>query len=298
MESAAKQAISQVFSTTVNSLFRVGTGAFGSVFCANFPHPPYRAAVKVFHNAGDAEKEKLWYAALETSGVKIPKIYSSYGENCLVMEYICGVNASKPPSGCNFTRIGKQAAADIAKLHSLRGAGFGQISCEEDLHGGRYSSWRECYKAIASRQFLKTENAARRGSFSKDVPLLLENVFAYFDKIFDEPAYPALIHGDLNAENIMINSGSYLCMIDPINSLWGDPELELFQLGENGGYRYNLLKNYAALRPLSPDYPIKSACYAALAEAEWFADISRPQDALLNRFMADLVTKFDLYGYN
>ena len=287
-----------MFSTSVNSLFRVGTGAFGSVFCANFPTPPYRAAVKVFHNAGDAEKEKLWYSALETSGVKIPEIYSSYGENCLVMEYICGTNAAKPPSGCNFARIGKQAAEDIAKLHSLRGTGFGRIASEEDLHGGRYATWRECYKAIASRQFLKIENAARSGLFSKDVPALLENVFTYFDKIFDEPAYPALIHGDLNAENIMINSGAYLCMIDPINTMWGDAEYELFQLSENGGGRYNLLENYAAVRPLSPDYRIKSACYAAFAEAEWFADISRPQDALLNRFMANAVTQFDLYGYN
>ena len=287
-----------MFSTSVNSLFRVGTGAFGSVFCANFPTPPYRAAVKVFHNAGDAEKEKLWYAALETSGVKIPEIYSSYGENCLVMEYICGTNAAKPPSGCNFARIGKQAAADIAKLHSMRGAGFGRIASEEDLHGGRYAAWRECYKAIASRQFLKIENAARSGLFSKDVPALLENVFTYFDKIFDEHAYPALIHGDLNAENIMINSGAYLCMIDPINTMWGDAEYELFQLSENGGNRYNLLENYAAIRPLSPDYRIKSACYAAFAEAEWFADISRPQDALLNRFMANAVSQFDLYGYN
>ena len=287
-----------MFSTSVNSLFRVGTGAFGSVFCANFPTPPYRAAVKVFHNAGDAEKEKLWYSALATSGVKIPEIYSSYGENCLVMEYICGTNAAKPPSGCNFARIGKQAAADIAKLHSMRGTGFGRIASEEDLHGGRYATWRECYKAIASRQFLKIENAARSGLFSKDVPALLENVFTYFDKIFDEPAYPALIHGDLNAENIMINSGAYLCMIDPINTMWGDAEYELFQLSENGGGRYNLLENYAAVRPLSPDYRIKSACYAAFAEAEWFADISRPQDALLNRFMANAVTQFDLYGYN
>lgn len=287
-----------MFSTSVNSLFRVGTGAFGSVFCANFPTPPYRAAVKVFHNAGDAEKERLWYAALATSGVKIPEIYSSYGENCLVMEYICGTNAAKPPSGCNFARIGKQAAADIAKLHSMRGTGFGRIASEEDLHGGRYATWRECYKAIASRQFLKIENAARSGLFSKDVPALLENVFTYFDKIFDEPAYPALIHGDLNAENIMINSGAYLCMIDPINTMWGDAEYELFQLSENGGGRYNLLENYAAIRPLSPDYRIKSACYAAFAEAEWFADISRPQDALLNRFMANAVTQFDLYGYN
>ena len=287
-----------MFSTSVNSLFRVGTGAFGSVFCANFPTPPCRAAVKVFHNAGDAEKEKLWYSALETSGVKIPEIYSSYGENCLVMEYICGTNAAKPPSGCNFARIGKQAAADIAKLHSMRGTGFGRIASEEDLHGGRYATWRECYKAIASRQFLKIENAARSGLFSKDVPALLENVFTYFDKIFDEPAYPALIHGDLNAENIMINSGAYLCMIDPINTMWGDAEYELFQLSENGGGRYNLLENYAAVRPLSPDYRIKSACYAAFAEAEWFADISRPQDALLNRFMANAVTQFDLYGYN
>ena len=287
-----------MFSTSVNSLFRVGTGAFGSVFCANFPTPPCRAAVKVFHNAGDAEKEKLWYSALETSGVKIPEIYSSYGENCLVMEYICGTNAAKPPSGCNFARIGKQAAADIAKLHSMRGTGFGRIASEEDLHGGRYPAWRECYKAIASRQFLKIENAARSGLFSKDVPALLENVFTYFDKIFDEPAYPALIHGDLNAENIMINSGAYLCMIDPINTMWGDAEYELFQLSENGGGRYNLLENYAAVRPLSPDYRIKSACYAAFAEAEWFADISRPQDALLNRFMANAVTQFDLYGYN
>lgn len=287
-----------MFSTSVNSLFRVGTGAFGSVFCANFTTPPYRAAVKVFHNAGDAEKEKLWYSALETSGVKIPEIYSSYGENCLVMEYICGTNAAKPPSGCNFARIGKQAAADIAKLHSMRGTGFGRIASEEDLHGGRYATWRECYKAIASRQFLKIENAARSGLFSKDVPALLENVFTYFDKIFDEPAYPALIHGDLNAENIMINSGAYLCMIDPINTMWGDAEYELFQLSENGGGRYNLLENYAAIRPLSPDYRIKSACYAAFAEAEWFADISRPQDALLNRFMANAVTQFDLYGYN
>ncbi len=295
MENAARQAISSVFSTSVNSIFRVGEGAFGSVFCASFPDPPFRAAVKVFRNPNDAEKEKLWYSALQKADVKLPQIYSLYGDNCLVTEYICGGNASRPPSGCNFTRIGKQAAADIAKLHSCRGTGYGQILSEADLGGGRYPTWRECYKNIASRQFLKIENAARGKLFSKDVPLLLENVFARFDGIFGEPEYPALVHGDLNAENIMINSGSYLCMIDPINSMWGDPEYELFQLRENGGDRYNLLQNYAALRPLSQNFELKSACYAAFAEAEWYADIGRAQDALLNRFMANLVIALDKY---
>lgn len=293
MEEQAKQAISSVFSTSVNSLFRVGEGAYGNVYCANFSAPPFRAAVKVFRGNGDMAKEKLWYSALEKAGVKLPQIYSSYGDNCLIMEYICGVNASKPPSGCNFARIGKQAAADILKLHSCHGTGYGVISDKGDLDGGRYSSWRECYKNIASRQYLKIENAARTGLFSKDVPLLLENVFLRFDNIFDEPQYPALIHGDLNAENIMINSGAYLCMIDPINTMWGDPEYELFQLSENGGARYALIENYAALRPLSPNYPLKSACYAAFAEAEWYADIARPQDALLNKFMANLVIELD-----
>lgn len=294
MENSAAKALSALFGEKPALLKRIGGGAYGAIFLARLPRSS--VCVKVFFRPGDAAREALWYRALKRANVCLPHIFGER-ENCLVLEYIPGTNASLPPAGCDFDAVGEQAAADIARLHSLRGKSFGQITSEKHLEGGGFTSWRECYQKIAAAQFQSAENAARAKLFSPSVPRLFERVFARFDDIFVEPPYPALVHGDLNAENIMISKTGYLCLIDPINSLWGDPELELFQLTQNGGDRFRLLERYAALRPLSPDFPLRSACYAAFAEADWFADIRRPQDKLLNGFLNSLQKQLQKYGF-
>lgn len=296
MKDRAAKAVSLIFGVAPTALTRIGGGAYGVVFRAELPEKPRAVAVKAFIREGDCAREALWYAALQNAKVRLPRLFGC-ANGCLALEYVAGVNASAPPAHCDFDGIGEQIARDIALLHSCRGSGFGAISGAADLRGGGCPTWRGCFKTIAGAQFAKAENAARAGLFSAAVPDLLTRIFCRFDLIFNEPPYPSLIHGDLNAENIMIDARSYLCMIDPINSLWGDPELELFQLTQNGGDRFRLLENYAALRPLTPDYRLKSACYAALAEADWFADIRRPQDALLNSFLSALQDRLNEYGY-
>ncbi|HIU62525.1 MAG TPA: hypothetical protein IAB07_01985, partial [Candidatus Caccalectryoclostridium excrementigallinarum] len=113
MENSAAKALSALFGEKPAFLKRIGGGAYGAIFLARLPRSS--VCVKVFFRPGDAAREALWYRALKRANVCLPHIFGEW-ENCLVLEYIHGTNASMPPAGCDFDAVGEKAAADIARL--------------------------------------------------------------------------------------------------------------------------------------------------------------------------------------
>lgn len=67
-----------------------------------------------------------------------------------------------------------------------------------------------------------------------------------FGLIFSEPVrHACLLHGDLNIANIMIGKGYRISgFIDPLNSMYGDREYDLFQFDNLTGKRFYLRETY------------------------------------------------------
>lgn len=304
MTDEIKEAVYSVLHKDVYAVRSLGAGEYGKVYAALTTGDPDTVAVKIYNRAGDNVKEALWYAALARSGVDLPHIYGTYDgqRSCIVMEYVNGCNASDS-SGLDKRgkdRIGEQIARAAATIHSLQGTGFGSVCNETDLRGGTYDSWTDFYAPLAMKMSDNIACAHSEGLLSRRTVQLAEYAAANIAKFTAGSIIrPCLIHGDLNVENIMIDKKQekLLCVIDPIDSMWGDPECELFQLSERGGDKYSIMRHYSDMIPLSDNYPLKSACYALLAEGNYYADVRRRQDAALDRFVSELDLRLSEYGY-
>jgi aminoglycoside phosphotransferase (APT) family kinase protein len=95
---------------------------------------------------------------------------------------------------------------------------------------------------------------------------------ARFDDIVSYSGTPRLIHGDLNLMNIMADKALRLTgFIDPFNSVWGDPDYDLFQLRALWSDWYGLLGAYRRHLRLTHEQEqrnnLKLAYYAAVNEA-------------------------------
>ena len=140
--------------------------------------------------------------------------------------------------------------------------------------------------------------AVSRGLLDRRYEDIYYRALNAIDIAIDTPSYPALIHGDLNTDNIMIDkkTSRVVAVIDPIASMWGDHEYELFQLDCASGKAYGLLDKYAHARPLSDKYDLKRAIYSAFAEGNHYCNINKACDDNLATFIARLDVALNNYG--
>ena len=105
----------------------------------------------------------------------------------------------------------------------------------------------------------------------------MERGWEAFDTIFSEPVEKAcLIHGDLHVMNIMSdNKLRVTAVIDPQDSMWADPEYELFQFRNMTGDLFGLYRTYKEKYPVSASCDIKIAFYALYHEADFYFKTDR-----------------------
>ncbi len=281
----------------------IGSGYYGKVYSIKLSKPPYTAAIKIYNKSGDNEREALWYLALKRSGIPLPEIYGTYddGENCALLMSLINASSATDTAGLSERerdRLGYEIAEIAARLHSLKGSGYGAIDDASRINGGRYSGWKDYYIAKAKDSARNISRGAEAGLLGKKHETVYFRALEVIDKALDNPPYPSLIHGDLNTDNILIDKEN-LCVaavIDPIASMWGDSEYELFQLDCASGKEYGLLNKYARLRPLSENYSLKSAIYAALAEGNHYCNIGKACDDNLRLFIDNLEHELDIHS--
>ena len=296
-DKALQNIINKIFSNAVMTEYApIGAGFYGKVYAVKIDKPPYKIAVKLFNAPNDNTRELIWYTALQKSGIPLPAIFGAYSQgnvHALAMQLLSGRSATNTRGLDKYSldKLGEQIAHTAAQLHSFTGSGYGNILSNKDVCGGQHSSWIEYYKIKSLDIYNAITNGARQGLLSNAQVNVFEKAVSLFSKIFcSEPNRPSLIHGDLNTDNIIINpdNAELSAVIDPINSLWGDSEYELFQFDCAAGKEYSLLQKYSAYRPLSNNYNIKSAFYAAFAEANHYCNISKAADDNLQQFINKL----------
>ncbi|MDR0532197.1 MAG: phosphotransferase [Oscillospiraceae bacterium] len=245
------------------ALKSLGGGSFGKAFRLDFPDGE-RLVIKAYRVEGMNETEAFQLRLLGShTHVPMPQVLFT-AENLLGMSYIEGHDVLTGPGFLLKAKALRQRFAEavidgMLPWHDTEGPAFGYVT------GPNHKTWPEFYRTIVDEVIaaLPTLGIAQK---QKD------SIYAATERFGDIVWYdgtPRLIHGDLNVMNIMADPKTFRLtgFIDPFNSMWADPEYDLFQLNLLTGKRFGLLGSYQAKRRTSGRCELKIAYYAAVNEA-------------------------------
>ena len=245
----------------------LGGGSFGKAFKLEFPAGE-PVVVKAFRVEGMNETEAFALRLLrQHTRVPMPEVLLT-AENLLVMSFIPGRAAMTVPrffvqARAKHANFARDVVAGMLEWRAVEGGRFGY------LQSPSHDSWPAFYQAIVDEVLA----GVRAIDFNPRQRATLEAAAAQQSEILAEDAgTPRLIHGDLNVMNIMADPKTLRLtgFIDPFNSMWADPEYDVFQLRNLGGGMYGLYGlygEYKARAKCCELVDLKTAYYAAVNEA-------------------------------
>lgn len=161
----------------------------------------------------------------------------------VVADHLDGVpwdRAGFAPNDPREARARREVGAFMARLHTLAGTWFGYLGSRV---GG--PTWPEAFGAVVHALLA---DAVRWG-----VALPLDEIhraMARHHEVLAQVTVPVLVHGDLWAGNVFVDSasGALVGVIDPERAQWADPLVELvgFDQENRGPTPPELLAGYAA----------------------------------------------------
>lgn len=178
------------------------------------------AVAKIAPRGGLSTEAFMLHTLAARSPLRVPAVLRG-DDDLLLLEYLEG-------GGRLDQSAQEDAAARIAALHSVTGPWFG---LERDtligpLHqpNPATDSWVDFFRE--HRLLYMTEVARDAGALPGRTKRLLERLAGKLDRYIEEPAAPALIHGDLWSGNILASNGRITGFVDPA-IYYADPEIEL-----------------------------------------------------------------------
>lgn len=283
----------------------IGGGSFGMVYLCIMPQTYERFIIKAFLLEGMHQKEAFDLNALRKAcPLKVPQVYHVHSKtdnipvDMIIMEYITGHDAFTSPFLLLKPKKKKQHFADeltdaMIKIHETKSDKFG------DIRNPKYNTWLEYYRPIAEDIYKKAEELNKEGSLPKSVYSTMQKAWQHFDEIFFEKVKEAvLLHGDLNVMNVMVNKKTFeiTAIIDPLKSVYGDREYDLFQLNNLTGKKYGLYDLYKKKYPVSKNCDIKCAFYGLFNEVNVYFETGSYFAPLMNSVVKEMNRQlFDKY---
>lgn len=241
----------------------VGGGYYGSVYFVTCGGKT--AVFKLYLLSGLAQKEADQLSLLRAKlPLPVPEVYGVFTEeglyDTLIMEKLEGLNGGDPKLAFRRKRdrmkLADSLIGALIALHETPVEGFGEIGRET------FSNWNDCYRARLDGIRAALEKQER--TIPGELRAQIEETYRSFDRVLCEPVErPALIHGDLNLWNVMVNPETLQItgVIDPFDCCRADRELELFQLENATGKRFSLLPKYREQVRLSTYFDVKKDYY-------------------------------------
>jgi fructosamine-3-kinase len=201
--------------------------------------------------AGGLEPEGYMLEVLNArSDLPVPAVLYS-DDTLLLMTFIDGHGALNAAAQ-------RDAARHVARLHAVRGEAFG---LERDtligpLHqpNPRTDSWLDFFRDHRLRYM--ADVALNRGSLDAKQRDRVEKFAGKLDRYLEEPAHPALLHGDMWGGNVLPRTdhgGDRIAgFIDPA-VYYGHPEIELAFATLFATFGQPFFERYAELAPFEPD---------------------------------------------
>ena len=183
----------------------------------------------------------------EHSHLPVPQVLH-YAPDLLVMEFLPGVS--------QFNRDAERdAAAHLAALHHITAPHFG---LEQDtLIGGLHqpnqplTSWIDFFRE--RRLLYMGRLAMEAGQLPGEVLNRVEKLAGKLEQWLDEPAQPALIHGDVWTTNVLAERGRVTGFIDPA-IYYAHPEIELAFITLFGTFGQSFFAVYQEHHIIAPDF--------------------------------------------
>lgn len=279
------QAIQRQYAAPPLQLTLLGMGFYGKAYLVHIARLPYRVVAKYLPNPLYAAEEAAALRRMHTlcPSLPIPQLYAyDAQEQVLLMQFMPGVNGNeiRRMSAPMRYDLGRHIIECLLTLHAPSPAD----GCYGEDAGKRYPVWADCYldRALAMMTNIDRMHTLQ-GMTHAQFRLFVDALDAIPQLLATPPVKPCLLHGDYNLCNLRIDrtTGRVSGILDPMHSIWGDNELELFQLDENGGKDFALLDIYRDRHGLSDNFARKNALYAAFAETNHYARLNLPADDAL-----------------
>lgn len=170
------------------------------------------------------------------------------GDDLLVMSFVDGDTGLSDDAE-------RDAAHHVAALHAVRGESFG---LERDtligpLHqpNPRETGWIDFFREHRLRYM--ADRALDSGNLSARQRGTVERLAGKLERYLEEPAHPALIHGDLWGGNVLARDGRIAGFVDPA-VYHAHPEIELAFSTLFGTFGRAFFERYAELAELRPGF--------------------------------------------
>ena len=198
-------------------------------------------------DGGLAEEGRMLADLARLSGLPLPAVLQA-GDDLLLMDYV--------ESAGRLDRSAEVYAAELlAALHGIAGPAFGY---ERDTLIGPFvqpNPWSETWVS-----FFRDQRLLAMGRRARDTGKLppqafrdLETLCRKLERYIDEPAAPALLHGDLWNGNILVRDGRIAAFLDPA-IYYGHPEIELAFTTLFGTFGEAFFARYGERRPIAPGF--------------------------------------------
>jgi fructosamine-3-kinase len=204
----------------------------------------------------DVEARMLRYLSRYTA-LPVPAVeYADAG--LLLLEHCPGDAIHTPP-------VARDAADRLAALHDHTAGAFGfpfdTLSGPLRQPNPWCVSWGEFFGEHRLGHVADVAHAA--GSVDAETRARLGRVVADLDALVDEPARPALVHGDVWTENVLSEDGRVTAVLDPA-CYYGHPEVELAYVAWTGTFGDAFFERYRERRPVASGFADRRRVYELL----------------------------------
>ena len=242
IDAELSQRIEQALGRTPTSAKPLPGGCIGEVVKLAFADEGEPAVAKLAHGGGLEPEGYMLRVLNERSELPLPQVLYS-DDTLLLMTYIDG-------RGSLNARAQRDAAEHVARLHAIRGTAFG---LERDtligpLHqpNPQADRWIDFFRDHRLRYM--ADVALERGSLDPKQRDRIETLAGKLEQYLEEPAHPALLHGDLWGGNVLPDGDRIAGFIDPA-VYYGHPEVELAFSTLFGTFGQPFFERYAELAP-------------------------------------------------